>query len=96
MLLGAEYCGFAALLLEGLCGCMPLKHPQLSRSIYSNRAVTLIQQSAQNSYSLLIAQYSKNYTIFGLKCPQVQSPGSNFQGGWGHTPRPPRKRESLK
>jgi len=56
-----------------------LEHPQISRSKYSNRAVTLIQQSAQNSSSLLIAQHSQNYTIFGLKCPQIQSPGSIFQ-----------------
>ena len=56
-----------------------LEHPQLSRSKYFDRAVTLIQQSAQNSYSLLIVQYSKNYTIFGLKCPQIQSPDSNFK-----------------
>ena len=30
-------------------------HPQLSGSRYSNRAVTLIQQSVKNSYSLLTA-----------------------------------------
>ena len=65
-----------------------LEHPQLSRSRYSDRAVTLIQQSAQNSYSLLIDQSSQNY---GLKCPQIQSSGSIFQKFLGeHAPRPPK------
>ena len=74
-----------------------LEHPQPSRSRYSNRAVTLIQQSAQNSYSLLIAQYSKNYTIFGLKCPQIQSPGSIFQKfPQGMPPDPLDKESPLK
>jgi len=76
-------------------GAGVLEHPQLSRSRYSNRAVILIQQSAQTSYSLLIAQYSKNYTIFGLKCPQIQSPASIFQKvPGGACPQIPVDRES--
>jgi len=56
-----------------------LEHPQLSRLRYSNRAVTLIQQSAQNSYSLLISQYSQKYTILWPQIPaQIQS---KFPGG---------------
>ena len=34
-----------------------LQHPKLSRSRYSNRAVTLIQRSVKNQYSLLILQF---------------------------------------
>ena len=37
-------------------GRVVLEYPQLSRLRYSNRAVTLIQQSVKNSYSLLILQ----------------------------------------
>ena len=62
-------------------------------------AVTLIQQSAQNSYSLLIAQHSQNYTIFFcLKCPQIQSGGKIFLGGrgGGMPPDPLDKESTLK
>ena len=75
---------------SGRRGLGVLEHPQVSRLRYSNRAVTLTQQSVQNSYSLLVVQYSQNYTIFGLKCPKIQSPGNIFQKfPGGHAPRPP-------
>ena len=48
-----------------------------------------MQHSTQNSYNLLIAQYSHNYTIFGLKCPQIQSLGSMFQEFPGGYPPDP-------
>jgi len=46
---------------------------------------------AQNSYSLLITQYSQNYTIFWPQMPPnlLAVFFKNFLGGGGKAPRPP-------
>ena len=70
-----------------------LEHPQLSRSRYFNRAVTLIQQSVQNSYSLLIAQYSKIILFFWPQIPPNSISWQYLPGG-PHAPPSPLDKES--
>ena len=63
-----------------------------SRLRYSNGAVTLMQQLAQNSYSLLIVQYSQNYTS---NAPKFNLLAKIFWGG-GMPPTPLDKESPLK
>jgi len=76
----------STLALMGEGGAGGARAPQLSRSRYSDRAVTLIQQSVKDGYTDTAIHCSvvKIILCFGLKCPQIQSPGTifkNFLGG---------------